>query len=165
MRRILHAGCGPSPLPAWLDGEEVRLDVDPATRPDIVASMVDLGGIGPFDAIYCSHALEHLTPEDGATALGEFHRVLVPGGIAIIIVPDTEGVEPTEDVLYVSPAGPVTGLDIIHGMRSAIEASPAMAHRNGFVEASLIEAMTAAGFARVETRRLGCFNLLGLGVR
>lgn len=38
-----------------------------------------------FDLILCSHVLEHV-PDD-ATALRELHRVLAPGGIAILMVP------------------------------------------------------------------------------
>jgi SAM-dependent methyltransferase len=38
-----------------------------------------------FDAIYCSHVLEHV-PDD-RLALREFHRVLRPGGWAILLVP------------------------------------------------------------------------------
>lgn len=40
-----------------------------------------------FDAIYCSHVLEHV-PDDGR-AMEELHRVLRPGGWAIIQVPIT----------------------------------------------------------------------------
>lgn len=38
-----------------------------------------------FDLIYCSHVLEHVS--DDRKALGEFWRVLKPGGKAIILVP------------------------------------------------------------------------------
>ena len=40
-----------------------------------------------FDVIYCSHVLEHV-PED-RRALAEMHRVLKPGGWAVIMVPIT----------------------------------------------------------------------------
>jgi SAM-dependent methyltransferase len=40
-----------------------------------------------FDAIYCSHVLEHV-PDD-RRALREFYRVLKPGGWAILLVPIT----------------------------------------------------------------------------
>ena len=38
-----------------------------------------------FDGIWCSHVLEHV-PDDRA-AMAEFHRVLAPGGWAVILVP------------------------------------------------------------------------------
>ena len=43
-----------------------------------------------FDAAYSSHVLEHLTPEEGGRLLGEAHRVLRPGGVVRIVVPDLE---------------------------------------------------------------------------
>jgi SAM-dependent methyltransferase len=40
---------------------------------------------GHFDAIYCSHVLEHIL--DDRKAIREFYRVLKPGGWAILLVP------------------------------------------------------------------------------
>lgn len=42
------------------------------------------------DVIYSSHMLEHLTPAGGRRFLAEAHRVLAPGGILRIAVPDLE---------------------------------------------------------------------------
>lgn len=152
-------------LPAWIPGVPVRLDIDPRCEPDIVAGMTDLGNIGTFDVVYCCHALEHLFPHDVDTALREFLRVLAPGGIAILFVPDLEGVQPTDEVLFVSPAGPVAGLDLFYGCRARLPEQPYMAHRTGFVAQTLEAALTGAGFAKVTTQRLPCFNLMGAGVK
>jgi len=160
---VLHVGCGFEPLPDWLEGlTETRLDIDARCEPDVVASMTDLGEIGPFDVVYSSHSLEHLAPHDVARALGEFRRVLRDGGSAVVVVPDLEGVKPTEEVLFVSPAGPITGLDLFYGFRPALEAQPYMAHRTGFVRETLAGAFEAAGFASARTERLPNFNLMGL---
>jgi ubiquinone/menaquinone biosynthesis C-methylase UbiE len=129
--------------------------------PDVVASMTDMGDIGPFDAAYCSHALEHLAPHDLCVALAEFRRVLRSGGALVVIVPDLEDVRPTEDVLYESAAGPVCGLDIFYGMRRYLAEFPHMAHRNGFVADTLRSALQSAGFVQVGAQRLPHFNLLG----
>jgi predicted SAM-dependent methyltransferase len=40
------------------------------------------------DFIYSSHTLEHLRREDGARLIGDCHRVLKPGGVLRIVVPD-----------------------------------------------------------------------------
>lgn len=40
------------------------------------------------DIVYSSHALEHFTREEGYRFLRECHRVLRPGGIIRIVVPD-----------------------------------------------------------------------------
>jgi len=43
-----------------------------------------------FDAIYCNHVFEHLTPEDGTKLANELYRILKPNGICRIVVPDLE---------------------------------------------------------------------------
>jgi SAM-dependent methyltransferase len=122
--RVLHVGCGGVILPHWFEGmQEVRLDIDPDMKPDIVASMTDMGEIGEYEALFCSHALEHLYPHEVQKALAEFKRVLKPEAHAIIFVPDLEDVRPTEEILLVSPAGPITGLDMIFGHRVQLEGS------------------------------------------
>lgn len=163
--RILHAGCGRQLLPAPFAGDEIRLDIDSGCKPDIVASLTDLGEIGAFDLVYCSHCLEHLYPYEVPAALAEFRRVLKPGGLAVIIVPDLEDVRPTEDFVYESPGGPICGLDMYYGKTSLIEASPYMAHHCGFVSATLGKALDAANFSRTLTRRAGTFDLIGIGVK
>lgn len=151
-------------MPEWLEGaDETRLDIDPQHQPHIVASMTALGDIGTFDIVICQHALEHLAAHEVDTAIGEFRRVLNPGGFAYIVVPDLEGVAATEEVLFVSPAGPITGIDLIYGFRPMIQAMPHMQHRCGFIAPTLRKAL-AAHFERVETKRIGCHNLLGVGI-
>lgn len=162
--RILHVGCGSAPLPDWLQGEEVRLDIDPQHKPDIVASMTDIPeDIGGFSLVYTNHSLEHLYPHDLPRTLAGFLRVLAPGGIVIAVVPDLEDIRPTEDVVYVSPSGPVTGLDMYYGARWLLHARPHMAHHNGFVAATLRAALERAGFANVRAIRDTAWNLIGIG--
>lgn len=164
MPTVLHVGCGRQPLPDWLDAyEEVRLDIDPSVEPDVCASMVELGEIGPFDAIYTTHTLEHLYPDEVPVALSEFRRVLKPGGFAVIVVPDLEGVQATEDVVYESPAGPITGLDMIYGMGRFVATSRYMAHHCGFVRDTLKQVIDAAGFDRCDVTRTN-FNLYAAAV-
>jgi len=38
-----------------------------------------------FDLVYASHVLEHI--DDDVAALGEIHRILAPGGVAVLPVP------------------------------------------------------------------------------
>lgn len=164
--RVLHAGCGRDHLPEWSGfhlGKETRLDIDPNVNPDVVASMTALGEIGEFEAVWCCHALEHLFPDDGLQALKEFRRVLVKNGHAIIIVPDLQGIEPTTDVLYQSPAGPITGRDMIYGFRP--EANPFMTHKTGYVQHTLEALMREAGYSMVNVMRVPDYNLLGIGVK
>jgi predicted SAM-dependent methyltransferase len=140
--------------------DEVRLDIDPDVQPDIVASMTDMGDIGPFDTLYTSHTLEHLYPHQVLPSLIEFKRVIKPGGGVLIVVPDLEGVQATEETVYESPVGPVSGLDMIYGMARLIAANPYMAHHSGFVQQTLTEVMQAAGFRNVAVAR-ATHNLVG----
>ncbi|MEO8149864.1 MAG: methyltransferase domain-containing protein [Bacteroidia bacterium] len=43
-----------------------------------------------FDAVYHSHVLEHFSKEDGKQFIAECYRVLKPGGIIRVAVPDLE---------------------------------------------------------------------------
>lgn len=57
-------------------------------------------GTATFDAIYCSHVLEHV--EDDRQAMREFRRVLKPGGWALLLVPITAE-QTIEDPLITDP--------------------------------------------------------------
>lgn len=83
---FLNAGCGSSYSPEWNN-------IDLRKEPDVVCH--DLRHPLPytdgiFDAVYSSHALEHLSPDDGSRLLGEMCRCLKPGGVCRIVVPDYE---------------------------------------------------------------------------
>lgn len=170
-RTLLHAGCGGGSLPPeWAaDFREVRLDIDPDTKPDIVADMRDLP-VGPesFDCIFTSHTLEHLSPHDVVPCLQGFYRALKPRGAAIVLVPDLEDVRPTDEVLFVSAAGPISGIDMYYGFRPALKDHPYMAHKTGFVQKSLDKALRDAGFQTVNTVRLSGYlnyNLISFAIK
>ena len=162
--RILHPGCGNEPLPEWLkNGTEVRLDIDENCNPDINASITDMGEIGEFDLIYTCHTLEHLYQYDVEKALSEFYRVLKPGGMAFIMVPDVEGVSCDTNVLYESLAGPICGLDLYYGLTRYVQANPYYAHHTAFVKETMAEQLKQAGFEVIEVKRLPAYNLMGVG--
>lgn len=161
---VLHVGCGPrgsAPLPVALctdDWHEVRLDIDPNVDPDVIGTIVDMVAVASesVDAIWSSHNLEHVHTHEVKTALAEFHRVLRPGGVAHIQVPDLEVPARAllkgqlEGVLYVSPAGPITPLDMLYGHGAAIaRGEHYMAHNTGFTRQTLAKRLTKAGFATV----------------
>jgi SAM-dependent methyltransferase len=154
--KLLHVGCGRAPLPEWMVGifEEVRLDIDPDVEPDVCASMADMGDIGPFDTVLTNHTLEHLYPHEVLPALREIRRVLRPGGGLVLSVPDLEGVQPTDETVYDSPAGPVSGLDMIYGMARITATSKYNAHHCGFVQSTLAGVIEAAGFRNVTVDRI-----------
>jgi hypothetical protein len=56
---VLVAGSGPERLPDWEQSgcRVTYMDIEPRTNPDIVGDMTNLGIIGPYNVIYCCHAL------------------------------------------------------------------------------------------------------------
>jgi predicted SAM-dependent methyltransferase len=86
-RLLVNLGCGSVWHGAWQN-----FDLDPQ-HPSIRS--MDLGRPLPFadgsvDAIYHAHVLEHFEPAAGQRLLAECHRVLKPGGIVRVVVPDLE---------------------------------------------------------------------------
>lgn len=165
-RTVLVAGSGQDSLPDWeAQGYKVvRLDIEPRVNPDICAPMTAMGEIGPYDVVYCCHALEHLYPHEVHRALKEFQRVLKPGGVAVVVVPDLEDVKPTEDRIGMEGAN-LCGLHLFYGDASQIEEFPHMAHHCGFVSETLKDAFDAVGFINATASRMGNYNLMGLGVK
>jgi SAM-dependent methyltransferase len=172
MLEILHVGSGDSTLPANFaqPHRETRLDVAAEWGPDIVADMADLpDGIGPFDAVYGSHCIEHLPFHKIQPCLKGWLNVLKPGGVVIQLCPDLEGVEPNDDVLYLAEYDlPVRGRDLFYGHSDLVAIWPAMQHLSGFTAATLRKQFETAGFIDVivsRSGRDGCNNLLAIGVR
>jgi SAM-dependent methyltransferase len=162
---LLHVGCGGETAPPWLlRSSEVRLDLNPDHKPDIVASMTDMGDIGTYDVVYSCHSLEHLKPTDVGLALSEFLRVLNPGGKVLIIVPDLEGVKPTSEPLFEAGCGVICGLDLFYGAH-ALRYIPYMEHKCGFVSETIKEALELTGFVGVIAQRLERYNLMAVGVK
>ncbi len=161
---LLHVGSGPRAkgqlperftTPEW---HEVRLDIDPKVDPDIIGTITDMTAVDQrsADAIWSSHNLEHVFPHEVPLALREFYRVLKPGGTAHVQVPDLTvpakqvARGQIEDVIYVSPAGPITALDMIYGHNASIaNGAHYMAHRTGFTQQTLKARFVDAGFANV----------------
>ena len=178
-KQVLHVGCGaqaPGKLHPAFEGEEwreLRLDIDPAVLPDIVATMTDMSPItdASVDAVFSSHNLEHLYPHEVPIALREFRRVLKPDGFALITLPDLQEVarlvasEGLEVTAYLSPLGPIHPLDILFGYNGALaNGNLFMAHHTGFTSASLINALIAAGFAATTVQRVPpAFSLWAIG--
>jgi len=64
----------------------VTTDLDPQQTADLRLDVTATGlPDGAFDAVICSHVLEHV-PDDGA-AMRELRRVTAPGGFTLVMVP------------------------------------------------------------------------------
>jgi SAM-dependent methyltransferase len=92
---ILDVGCGQSPYRFLLDDESthyVGIDISDADKFDYENSeIVPFDGEhipfsdGHFDAVICTEVLEHVSEFQGL--VNEIHRVMRPGGKAIVTVP------------------------------------------------------------------------------
>lgn len=178
-KHLLHVGCGSAPkerLPECFrtgDWNEIRVDIDPDVKPDIVANLSDMSMVrsSTIDAVWSSHSLEHLEDYQVPAALGEFRRVLKPGGFALITMPDLEYVAKLvsegkgDDVLYTSPAGPITPLDMMFGHKKSIaNGNLHMAHRTGFTADRLKAKLAEAGFAEVRVLPGRSYDLWAVAV-
>ena len=172
---VLNVGCGPPPgqlPPHFAHWRQVRVDLDPAMQPDVIASLTDLSPIPAAcaDALWAAHCVEHLYAHEVPRALAEFRRVLRPEGFACIIVPDLQSVaqhvaaDRMHETLYQSAAGPITPHDVFFGHGAAIAAGQsAMAHRCGFTPGMLQQYFREQAFAEVLLqRRVGHFELVAL---
>ncbi len=85
--KLLNIGCGKRYHKDWVNIDIVK------TGPDVMT--VDVRNDLPFDdnsfsALYNSHVLEHLSPENADKFIKECRRILSPGGVLRIVVPDLE---------------------------------------------------------------------------
>lgn len=174
VKTVLHVGCGvhtPDKLhetfrgPDW---RETRLDVNPAVKPDILASITDMSAIPDacYEALYSSHNLEHLHPHEVPSALAEFRRVLKPYGFALVTVPDLQRVaeyiamDKAEDPILMTSQGPIAPLDVVYGFRPFLaRGNLFMAHNFGFTASTLHKALAGAGFTQIAVERDDAFNL------
>lgn len=166
MKKVLNVGGNSKAiaLPKQYAGyEHLLLDIDPTGQPDVLCDARELDKLAAssFDAVYCSHNLEHYHHHDVRKVLSGFFHVLKPGGFAHIIVPDLASVMRTvvekkldvEDVLYQSGMGPIKVIDVLYGHGAQIERSGQdfFSHKTGFTEKSLLLALQKAGFVNLHS--------------
>lgn len=150
------------PIPEhYSNWNHLVLDIDPRGGADIVCDARELlmQAADQYDAVYCSHNLEHYYHHEVPRVLAGFLHVLKPGGFAEIRVPDLVTVMKKmiqedldlENQLYVSPAGPITVRDVIYGSAKLIEQSgnDFMLHKTGFSHKSLGDSLHQAGFREI----------------
>jgi Methyltransferase domain len=170
-KRVLSAGSGPASArqlhPAFRADywQEVRFDIDPHVKPDIVGSITDMSKLiqsQSFESVWSSHSLEHLYAHEVPGALGEFRRILKASGFALITSPDIESIASMileyglDHVAYTSPKGPITPHDMLFGHSASIQRGCIfMAHNTGFTCGSLGQHLLDAGFPVVLAKREG----------
>jgi SAM-dependent methyltransferase len=163
---LANLGSGPRGqrrLPGLFAGwRELRVDADARVAPDLVADIVDLSAIetGSVDAAFASHCLEHLYLHEAGQAIREVHRILRDDGFFCMIVPDLQAIaqyiaeDRLHEIIYRSPAGPVTAHDMLYGFGAFLASgNPMMGHKCGFAPTLLLHTLRTAPFAEIVLRR------------
>ena len=153
--RVLEVGVGGGNVLERISGVQFGIDLSPfilrkaRVRLDPRASLVRSDAIaipfrdGAFDRVYCSEVLEHvLDPEAG---VHEMHRVLVPGGVAVISVPNEALINRMKRIVFALPLGS----RLLAGEYKVSEAMDEEWHLHAFGRARLEQAL--AGRFGIET--------------
>lgn len=87
-QKILDIGCGNKPYASYFSCKYLGLDPYPGTKADIVRDAWDSGlADNSLDAVILNQSLEHI-PETIQT-ITEIERILKPGGLVLVTVPQT----------------------------------------------------------------------------
>ena len=127
--------------------------------------------------VYASHVLEHLSPAATNLFLKESSRVLVPGGVLRVVVPDLEGhareyltaarrgPDAARQFLWAMNLGLPQHRNWIHALYDVWMGHPSM-HKTMYDEQVLSEMLVGAGFVdirrceRGQSERIGDLELL-----
>lgn len=136
----LNLGAGNKAFEGWLAvgleaHHDVKADVRSLPLPDDYA-----------DEAMAIHVLEHLNRWEAPAALREWRRVLKPGGLLVLELPDL--LKCCKAVL--SGAPPRNGLLGLYG--DPAEREELMMHRWGWTPAEVIKELQAAGFTKIRER-------------
>lgn len=133
----LHLGCGSKHIPGWLHVDVVDLPhVNIRHTVDSLPMILD----NTVSTIYGCHVLEHFLRREAPRVLKEWHRILQPGGVLRLAVPDFEAVAAHYQEHHDLPAlwGLLFGRqDGLYGFHHAIWDYNTLSH-----------ALITAGFAR-----------------
>jgi predicted SAM-dependent methyltransferase len=184
----LNLGCGPVQPPGWVnvDGSNrawLATRLRPIDRALTALRLLPRTEFGPTttygnisrrlkwadataDAVYMGEVLEHFTREDGEKLLRECHRVLRPGGVLRVRVPDTLAMWGRyTDELRAVLAGPRDQWNLKHvevvrmffreiAVRDPGRGSWGHFHKWAYDEVSLILLFESVGFREVARRGL-----------
>lgn len=134
----------------YKQAEWVNLDIEPHDGVDIIADAADEIPLetNTIDEIHCVHVLEHVTRDKYQPMLAEMHRVLKPGGILYVEVPDFQGT--VRNLTEAFESGDVEAIHIWTTSVYGKNERKGMAHHMGFYEGLLRREFRLEGFTDVE---------------
>lgn len=101
-----------------------------------------IGYDGAVEELRCIHALEHIPKKMVMPTLREWHRIMRPGGVLTVEVPDLDYVADHWLHHTIDPAADAWALDIIFGNQE----DEGQFHKTGFNERLLRGLLVEAGF-------------------
>jgi ubiquinone/menaquinone biosynthesis C-methylase UbiE len=139
--RKLHLGCGAAVIPGFFHIDALPgPHIDQVGRVDVLPLVAD----GSVELIYASHVLEHFGRYEYPAVLAEWLRVLQPGGVLRLAVPDFAACAK----IY-HERGLEDGLNGLVGLICGGQRNLLDFHKMIFDEPLLRDALLAAGFSTV----------------
>jgi predicted SAM-dependent methyltransferase len=149
-----------APLRLHLGGREARpgwsiFNIQPGPGVDFVGDCADLSRFpdGSAAEVYASHVYEHLSYRQLPAALAHVHRVLRPGGLLRLSVPDLD----TLCTMFLDRGLPLLDRFEVQRMMYGGQVDPDDYHRCGLNFELLASLLSDTGFRHV--RRVESFNL------
>jgi predicted SAM-dependent methyltransferase len=136
----VHVGCGSKYIPGL-----VHVDVIAASHVDVVATVDKMPYFdsGSVDFLYASHVLEHFGRHEYEAVLAEWFRVLKPGGVLRLSVPNFAAC-----VSWYAETGQLSGPNGILGLICGGQKNEYDFHKMVFDERLLRHALYAVGFTK-----------------
>jgi len=151
---LLNLGSGTYNAPGWVNIDLWGLHSAWGVNPDVIWDLTKPLPLpaGSVRAVFLEHVLEHLTAATALAAVDQAHRLLEPGGVLRISVPDFG-----RYARSYAADGKGTDADFLAGQRpgrpTPLLALAEVSHHHGHVslwdDATLVELLRSAGFEQV----------------
>jgi predicted SAM-dependent methyltransferase len=154
----LNLGSGYTHVPGFK-----RVDIDKKCEPDYLYDIRDLSQIlsNSVEEIYTAHTIEHILLIELFPTIRGFCRILIPGGLITIIVPDSKTA--SEDWVN-GKIKPDYFEKIMLGAQP--NATPYMSHKQIFWPGKLARFLNIAGFTQIETdQNKNTYELTGTAIK
>lgn len=148
----LNVGCGRHVLEGWVNVDVVR-SPKASRDPEILAKATEIPlEDGCADELMAIHLFEHFYLWEAPQALAEWRRLLKPGGLLVLEMPDI--VKCAQNLLKLIDRGDAKAINsmAMHGLYGdAGLKDPWMCHRWGWTPKTLEPFLKANGFTKIRT--------------